>query len=211
MKVTKYEHACFTVEIDGKILIVDPGGFTKSLVIPDNVVAIVVTHAHPDHFDPDMLAGIYDKNHDSVLIALPEIVEKMPDHKSQAVNAGDKVNIGPFDLEFFGGKHAVIHESMDTADNIGVFINDTIYYPGDSFVEPNRPVELLALPTSGPWLKLSEVIDFIQDVKPKKFFPTHDFHNSEAGRGLVAHMTEPYAREVSSEPVALGIGESLEI
>ena len=83
MKVTKYEHACFTVEIDGKILIVDPGGFTKSLVIPDNVVAIVVTHAHPDHFDPDMLAGIYDKNHDSVLTALPEIVEKMPDHKSQ--------------------------------------------------------------------------------------------------------------------------------
>ena len=26
MKLTKYEHACFTVEKDGKLLVVDPGG-----------------------------------------------------------------------------------------------------------------------------------------------------------------------------------------
>ena len=27
MKLTKYRHACFTVEKDSKLLIVDPGGF----------------------------------------------------------------------------------------------------------------------------------------------------------------------------------------
>ncbi len=211
MRITKYEHACLSVEVDGKILVVDPGEFAEGLENLSNIVAIVVTHAHKDHFDPEVLETIYDKNPDAVLVALPEITEKVPDHKSRPVNAGDKVTIEPFSLEFFGGKHAAIHESMDTGDNLGVFINNKLYYPGDSFTEPHRPVEVLALPTSGPWLKLGEVIDFVRNVKPKKFFPTHDFHNSKAGQELFVQMATPHAREINSEHIALAIGESLEI
>lgn len=212
MKVTKYEHACFTVEIDGKTLIVDPGSYTKSLEIPNNVVAIVITHGHGDHFDPDVLAAVFDKNPQSVLVSLPEIVDMMPDHPSKKVASGDKVTIEPFELEFFGGKHAEINDKyMQTGDNLGVFINDIIYYPGDSFAQPNRPVSLLALPTSGPWLKVGEIIDFLRAVKPTKFFLVHDFHNSEAGQDLVKQLTHPHAEAINSELIALVVGESLEV
>jgi L-ascorbate metabolism protein UlaG (beta-lactamase superfamily) len=211
MKLTKYEHACFTVEQDGQVLVVDPGNFTKSLVISDNVVGIVVTHQHADHFDPDVLAAIYDKNPDSVLVGLPSITEKMPDHKSHAVNAGDTVTIGPFKLEFFGGKHAPIHDSMDTGDNLGVLINDAIYYPGDSFTEPNKPVKLLGLPVGGPWLKLGEVIDFVQAVDAEKAFPTHDFHNSEAGQAMIAQIAGSQAKASNTVYVTLAVAESLEV
>lgn len=211
MKITKYEHACFTVEIDGKTLIVDPGAFTQSLEIPSDVVATIVTHSHMDHFNTDMLAAIYDKNPDSILVTLPEIADVMPDHLSKAVHPGDLITIEPFTFEFFGGKHAEINEAyMQTGDNLAVLINNTVFYPGDSFTEPDRPVELLALPTSGPWLKVGEVIDYLRVVKPARFFPVHDFHNSAAGQALVKQLTTPHAEAINSKLVALDIGESVE-
>jgi len=156
MKLTKYEHACFTLETAGEVLVVDPGSFTDDFVVTDNIAAIVVTHEHADHFDPDKLAAIYAKNPNAVFVSLPAIVDKLPGHKSHAVRPGDKVDIGPFRLRFFGGKHALIHVSLPLIDNLGVLINDTVYYPGDSFTLPNTPVDVLALPVGAPWLKLSE-------------------------------------------------------
>ena len=56
MKLTKYEHACFTVEdTSGNVLVVDPGSFSKNFVVPNNVVGIVITHEHADHFNTDIL------------------------------------------------------------------------------------------------------------------------------------------------------------
>ena len=68
MKLTKYEHACFTLETAGEVLVVDPGSFTDDFVVTDNIAAIVVTHEHADHFDPDKLAAIYAKNPNLSLI-----------------------------------------------------------------------------------------------------------------------------------------------
>jgi L-ascorbate metabolism protein UlaG (beta-lactamase superfamily) len=114
MNLTKYEHACFTIEINGQFLVIDPGSFTHDLPLLTNVAGIVITHEHADHFNPDALAVLYGNNPDSILISLHEIIQKMPDHKSQAVTAGDVFSVGPFNLEFFGGTHAVIDPSMET-------------------------------------------------------------------------------------------------
>jgi L-ascorbate metabolism protein UlaG (beta-lactamase superfamily) len=184
MKLTKYGHACFTVEQAGQVLVVDPGEWSGDFVASNNIAAIVVTHEHADHFDPDTLAAIFDKNPNSILISLPAIVDSMPDHKSQAVQPGDKIEVGPFNLEFFGGKHAVIHDTIPIIDNIGVFINETVYYPGDSFALPNKPIDVLALPVGAPWLKISEAMDFLATVKPLFAFPTHDAVLSDIGKSI---------------------------
>jgi L-ascorbate metabolism protein UlaG (beta-lactamase superfamily) len=211
MKVTKYEHACFTVEENGQLLVVDPGNFTKTLDIPNTVVGVVITHDHADHLDPNVLTEIYNKNPDAVLVTLPAVADKTPNYTSKKVNAGDTVTVGPFKLEFFGGKHAPIHDSMNTGDNLGVLINDAIYYPGDSFALPNKPVKLLGLPVGGPWLKLGEVIDFVHAVDAEKIFPTHDFHNSEAGQAMIAQIAGSHAKASNSTYLTLAVGESLEI
>lgn len=199
MKLTKYEHACFTVEKDGQLLVIDPGNFTSDFAIPSNVVGIVVTHEHSDHFDPDTLAAIYHNNPDSLLIAHPSITEKMPDHKNASVLAGDSLNVGPFSLTFYGGDHAIIHTDIQPLANLGVLIDKTIYYPGDSFAEPNVPVDVLALPVGAPWLKISEVIDFLRAVQPRLAFPTHDAVLSDIGKSLPDRMIPQLVPDVIYE------------
>lgn len=199
MKLTKYKHACFTVEQAGQVLVVDPGEWSEDFIASNNIAAIVITHEHADHFDPDTLATIFDKNPNSILISLPAIVDSMPNHKSQAVQPGDKIEIGPFRLEFFGGKHAVIHDTIPIIDNIGVFINETVYYPGDSFALPNKPVDVLALPVGAPWLKISETIDFLATVKPLFAFPTHDAVLSDAGKSIADGRLPTIAQQFKGE------------
>lgn len=199
MLLTKYEHACFSVEIDGKVLVVDPGNFTTNFKVTDNIVAIVITHEHADHFDPNILAAIYDKNPDSILVSLESIIEKMPDHKSHAVIAGDTVKIGSFELEFFGGTHAQIHPGIPLIDNVGVLINEKLYYPGDSFALPNKLVDVLALPVSAPWLKISETIDFLMAIKPRLTFPTHDAIFSDFGKGIADRLIPNFTETIGTE------------
>jgi hypothetical protein len=45
-------------------------------------------------------------------------------------------------------------------------------------------VKYLACPSSGPWLKIGDVMDFASAVKPEHCFPTHNIHLSEPGNQL---------------------------
>ncbi len=96
----------------------------------------------------------------------------------------DKLAIGPFNLEFFGGQHALIHKSIPRAANLGVMINDLLYFPGDSFTNPEKPVDTLAIPVSAPWMKMSEAMDYLTEIKPRFAFPTHDAILSDVGKSL---------------------------
>lgn len=184
MKLTKYQHACFTVEDEGKVLVVDPGNFTSDFIAPEHVVGVVITHEHQDHFDHEQLAAIIDKNPDAVILGHEAVVSQIEVFETQAVNTGDTVIVGPFSLEFFGGQHALIHRSMPVAANLGVMINELIYFPGDSFTNPEKPVDTLAIPAAAPWMKMSEAMDFLTAIKPRFAFPTHDAILSDLGKSL---------------------------
>ena len=184
MKLTKYEHACFTVEKDNQVLVVDPGNFTTDFISPSNVVAIVITHEHSDHYDHEQLEAIIAENPEAVIVAHPSITQKIEIFQTQPVLPGDHITIGLFDLTFFGGEHATIHPDMPPIANIGVLINYLLYYPGDSFVRPGVPVDTLALPVGAPWLKINDSIDFLRDINPRFVFPTHDAVLSDIGKNL---------------------------
>lgn len=74
----------------------------------------------------------------------------------------------------FGENHAQLHSAIPLSSNTGFFIDDKLWYPGDAFTNPGRSVEILALPVSGPWMKISEAIDYAILLKPKVAFPVHD-------------------------------------
>lgn len=199
MKIIKYQHACFTIEIDGKLLVVDPGAFTNDLPALENVVGIVVTHAHADHFDVTALGALISHSPHAVVYAHADIVMQLGDTlPSHAVAAGEVVHVGPFSLEFTGGEHAVIHQSIPNIANLGVLINETVYYPGDSFTVPKKPISILALPLAAPWLKLSESIDFLSHIKPRVAFPTHDAILSDAGKTVADSMILPFAQKLDT-------------
>jgi L-ascorbate metabolism protein UlaG (beta-lactamase superfamily) len=183
MKLTKYEHACFTVEKDGKLLIVDPGNLTTDLGSPENVAAIVVTHEHSDHFDPAALGAIIAHNPEATIYGPPEVVLQLSDTlPNQAVSAGDEINNGPFQLSFYGGEHQKPFTDSPAIANVGVLINDLIYHASDSFSLPHKPIHTLLLPMSGSWMSSQMARDFLFEVRPKVVIPTHDAILSSAGK-----------------------------
>lgn len=199
MILTKYEHACFTVEKDGKLLVVDPGGWTTDLPALESVVGIVVTHEHPDHFDVNALGAIVAHNPEAVVYGHESITRQFGDTLPHcAVVAGEGIEVGPFKLEFYGGEHAVIHPDIPPVANLGVMINGTIYYPGDSFANPERPVDTLALPTAAPWMKMSEAFDFLMAIRPRLAFPTHDAVSSDVGKELADRLVPLFATKVDA-------------
>lgn len=60
MRLTKYTHSCVRVDDDDRHLVIDPGSFSPDGELStalDGVSAVLLTHEHPDHVDPEAIAG----------------------------------------------------------------------------------------------------------------------------------------------------------
>lgn len=189
------------LEQDDSVVIVDPGTLSTDFSVPDdNVVAIIITHEHPDHFSLDTISAIVAAHPEATIYAPSELVEQLPDTvKTQAVAAGDSVSASPFTLEFTGGEHALIHPNTPMCANVGVLINDTVYYPGDSFARPQKQVETLLLPIAAPWMKTAEGMDFLTELSPQLAIPTHDAVLSDAGKLFVDNWMSKAAEQAECE------------
>jgi L-ascorbate metabolism protein UlaG (beta-lactamase superfamily) len=209
MRLTKLEHAALILEDSKKKLVIDPGSFTPPLADPTNVAAVVITHEHADHWTPEHLRAIRELNPDVPIYGPAGVATAASDFGVTTVSAGDVVEAGPFTLRFFGGDHAVIHESIPVVDNLGVLVNDELYYPGDSFTVPDGvQVDILAVPSSAPWLKVGEVIDYVLAVKPKRSFAVHEMINSTAGKQMAAGRIGAATEQNGGEYLALEPGDS---
>jgi L-ascorbate metabolism protein UlaG (beta-lactamase superfamily) len=90
------------------------------------------------------------------------------------VGDGESAEIKGLKIEGFGRDHAPIWQSFGLVENTGYFIGEKLFYPGDAFYNPHKPVDILALPVGGPWMKISEALQYALDVKPRVAFPVHD-------------------------------------
>jgi L-ascorbate metabolism protein UlaG (beta-lactamase superfamily) len=210
MKITKYEHACLAVEVDGRVLVIDPGVYSASFMPSGNIDALVITHEHGDHFDPEKIAEIKSLNPNVVIFTTEKISEQISGAK--VPNSDKKVAVGNFELQFFGHDHAPIVDGVVPCDNFGVVVNNTLAYPGDSFeIPPPAKTPVLALPASAPWLKVDEAMKYLSAVRPAKVFPTHNALLSEIGRDITYAWLHRACDEIGAEFIDLLPGESLEI
>lgn len=184
MQITKYEHACLVLEKQGQRVVIDPGFYTRPMSDLQGVQAIVITHMHDDHCYEEQLDRILSTNPTAKIYGTDEVCQRLSSYQTIAVHHGDFYTDGNFTLEFFGDMHAEIHRSIPLIQNCGVLVDSELYYPGDSFTTPDLPVKMLACPTSAPWLKISEVMDFVAAVKPSRCFATHNAHLSDVGHEL---------------------------
>lgn len=195
MKLTKYQHACFVVEKDSVSIVVDPGSFTHDFIMPKHVAAVFVTHNHPDHCDNQLVISILRQHPKAVLLAHESITHDFPNEHTQSVQNGETVEAGGITLQFVGGAHEPIDTSIPTPPNLGVIIDNQLYYPGDSFLVPIEPIKQLALPVSAPWLKISESLNLLRAIKPQFAFPTHDAILSTEGQTLIDTMISNTAQQ----------------
>jgi L-ascorbate metabolism protein UlaG (beta-lactamase superfamily) len=211
MEVTKLEHACQIVTEGDARLVLDPGGFTRP-VDASGVVAVVVTHEHPDHVTAEQLHRIRTTNPEVVVLGPAGVATALADSgiEVDVVSDGDRRTIGPFELSFHGTRHNLIHSSVPVVDNTGVLVNGRLFHPGDSYTVPGVPVEVLAAPVGAPWLKIGEAMDYVAAVAPRRAYPIHEATLSDIGFDMhTGRLREAIAP--SGELVVLAPGDVLTI
>jgi L-ascorbate metabolism protein UlaG (beta-lactamase superfamily) len=212
MRITKLEHAALILEEAGRRLVIDPGGLTNPVLGVTNVDAIVITHEHADHWTADQVHRIQDASPKAVVLGPSGVARAAEGIDVQVVSPGETVDVGLWTLRFFGGNHAVIHSSIPIVENVGVLVDNQLYYPGDSFYVPlGVDVGTLAAPAGAPWLKISEAIDYVTQVRPKRAFGTHDGVLSAAGVGLVHDRLKAATEAGGGEYFPLAPGESIDV
>ena len=200
MKVTKFQHACLSIEKDTTTILIDPGVFTRDLILPKRLQAVVITHDHSDHFDEKLMQRIITEHPTITIYAHESITGRFTDTQTVTIHPGETYAVGSLSLQFFGGTHAPITDGVTTPPNYGVFVDGTLYYPGDSFVLPSSlPLEVLALPVSAPWLRLDDSLSILKIARPKIVFPTHDAILSTDGKTIVDHLAAAAANAIDAQ------------
>jgi len=185
MQLTKHTHATVVLSENESSLVIDPGAYTpNSADLIASATAVLVTHDHPDHFEAGILNAALEAQPDLRVWAPASVVQALEVHDDRltAVTAGDRFEAAGFEVTVVGEHHAPIHADLPEMDNVGYIIDGTIYHPGDSYVVPEVTIELLLLPTSGPWAKLGEAVDFVRAVAPSRVIQVHDLMLSDVGR-----------------------------
>ena len=213
MELTKYNHATVVLEQDGTTLVIDPGVFTpESADLVRTATAVLVTHEHPDHLDADAVRAGLDANPDLVVRAPQAVVDQLGEHDGRvvAVSAGDTFSVGPVPVRVFGEEHAVIHRDLPTIANVGYLVDDAVFHPGDAYLVPGVPVRLLLVPTSGPWAKTGEGVDYVRAVDPERAVQIHELLLSEVGQQSNVQMLG--ADGLGGVPVSiLPVGQSVTV
>ncbi|WP_189718813.1 MBL fold metallo-hydrolase [Streptomyces chryseus] len=176
VKLTKKSHACVRLEKDGRTLVIDPGNFSE----PDAAVGadvVLVTHEHPDHFAEDRLRAALEAGPGAEIWTLRSVADQLSaafPGRVHTVGHGDAFSAAGFDVQVHGELHAVIHPDIPRITNVGYLVDGSVFHPGDALTVPDQPVETLMLPVMAPWSKISEVIDYVREVRPRRAIDIHD-------------------------------------
>lgn len=188
MRIQKLTHACVRVEDGDRALALDPGTFSETAEALDGVAAILVTHEHVDHVDAGAVRAALAADSSLRLYAPAPVTAQFDGDQAVTVEAGQSYDIGGFTVRTYGGQHAVIHPLVPMCANVGYRIvsgDAAVYHPGDSFAVPEEPVSTVLVPTSGPWMKMAEAIDYLVAVRAPRAVQVHDALLSDLGRGIV--------------------------
>ena len=196
MQITHLGHSAVLVETDDARILIDPGNFSDAWHGVTDLDAVLLTHQHPDHLDPQQLPALLTANPGVRVFAEPSILSKVAagdlpslGDAAEALPADRQEAVGDVLITAVGGQHAVIHRDLPRIGNVGYLVSSegqpTLFHPGDAFDTAPPGVDILAVPAYGPWAAMKETVDFVRAVGALEGFPIHDGLLNERGFGLV--------------------------
>lgn len=192
MKITKFGQCCLLIELAGKRILTDPGRFTTAQNDLLDLDLILITHEHADHLHSASLEAIMRNNPNALIItnaSVGGILEKLG-FVYDTLAERTPTSVQGITIEAVPGQHAEIFEGYGQVENTGFFIENKLFYPGDAYTNPGRPVEVLALPVAGPWCKSADALSYAIAINPQKAFPVHDWLLNEYGISVVYGLFE---------------------
>jgi len=201
------------LEIEGMRLLTDPGSFTDAQNTLTELDAVLITHEHQDHLHVESLKVVLDNNPTAVVVGNASVAkvvgEAIADTQVSVVGDGQSTEIRGVKIEGIGGTHEEIYKDYGMVENTGYLVEEKFYFPGDSFHNPEREVDVLALPVAGPWMTIGRAITYALEVRPRIAFGVHD-GMMKHGMNLGARLAEAMLPKEGIEFVSLENGETRE-
>lgn len=212
MKINKLGHCCLLIEVKGLKILTDPGNYTTKQNEVTGINVVLISHEHTDHYHLESVKAVLKNNPAAVIItnkAVGALLDK-EGIKYEVVGDGESATIGGVLIEGFGKEHAPIYHDLMVVENTGYLIESYLYIPGDAYHNPSKKVEVLALPVAGPWVKVSEAIDYAISVKPRIAFPVHDMNLRVLG-GAPYYLSEQVLTQNGIKFMPLELDKETEI
>lgn len=202
MRITKLGHSCLFVQTDDRVAIFDPGVWSDGFDIDalERVDRIIITHAHPDHFDIEKIRALIEKFPDAHIVCNQQIQQLA---KDQGINATYREET-QCTVRFDAPHEELPIPGASIPEENGYHFKDLISSPGDShsFFETKK---VLAMPFIAPWGKTGDAVNKVLQLKPEYVLPIHDWHYTPEARkwldGLLETALEGSGvKLLSSEP-----------
>lgn len=216
MKITKYNHSCLLVEENGKRILIDPGRWSFGdnffeVAHVGRVDVILLTHEHSDHTSSEVLHKFIELGPTTILthdnLALQLENENLEVNR---IAVGQPIELAGFKIEAYGADHGPL--PVPVPHNLAYVINGRLCHPGDSLrVEGLERIETLAVPVGGPWMKVSEALDMIEELKPVNIIPIHDASTVSDLRPRLSEMLSEALQNKNCNFIAIGDSGTVEI
>ena len=188
MLLTKFGHSCVRLEKDHTRLVIDPGIWAGPDVLAE-ASAVLITHEHPDHLDQDVVRTALAADPGLQLWASETVAGTFAEFggRVHAVHHGDAFTAAGFAVHVYGSDHALVDSAIPIVPNTGFAVDGEIFHPGDSFTVPEDRIPTLLVPVTGPWLKFSDIADYLRAVAPQRGYWIHDaLLNGKAANLLIS-------------------------
>ena len=212
--VTKIHHSCLTVDDGSTRLLLDPGqlGPRPSL---DGVDAVLITHNHFDHFDPEL---VKEALHRGIPVwapgdALDELggLDARDDGDLHEAVTGTTLRIGTLPVQVAGNRHAEVHPTLPGPANRAYLIDGRVLVTGDEHPVPPDRLTALVTPVDAPWLRAADLIRYVRAVRPEIVVGVHDGLLNEDGLAVARHVVDSLRNEGAARATVLADGEAIGI
>ena len=128
MELTHFGHSCLLADFGVARVLFDPGNFSHGFEGITGLSAILITHQHPDHADPDRLPALVEANPEAALYADPQTAALLGG-RWNAVHVGDEFALEGLTVRGVGGRHArhgdrALRHAIDTGGGEHATRND---------------------------------------------------------------------------------------
>jgi L-ascorbate metabolism protein UlaG (beta-lactamase superfamily) len=219
MRLTKMGHSCVRLEKDAVTVVIDPGGLTEPEAVR-SADALLITHEHFDHLSEDRIASAASANPGLAVWTCGAVAAKLDGLplRLHTVGDGDAFGIGGFTVQVHGEYHAITHPDRPPVPNVGFLIDGEVFHPGDAFTLPPAGAGTLLVPASAPWMKVTEMIEYVRAIGPQRAYSIHEGLLNEFGLGLVDGVFADLAASQAGEETGrqhdfrrLAPGESVDL
>jgi L-ascorbate metabolism protein UlaG (beta-lactamase superfamily) len=190
VEITHFGHSCVLLDTGSARLLIDPGTWSDGFEDLTELDAVLITHQHVDHLDGERLPALLRGNPGARLIVDSGSAAELGGHDHEVAVPGETLQVAGARVAVLGGDHAMIYPEIPVISNNAYLVDGTHLHPGDSFTRPSTQVEVLFVPTSAPWLRIAEVIDYLRAVVPPTAVPIHQAVLSAPGQQLHYRLLE---------------------